>query len=190
MGGANPPLILCETRATAGVLRSVVSGYVCPIAGTAGQVGGFLHTEVVPLLKRRPRAACSTSATSTRLGADIEANTRRVLERALVDVLDWRRIALTQEQVARLKIEPIWKVDGRDRQGRYAYEAEALGQAGLIKLVRATLDSLLPQPLQRVQERETAQREQLRALLDGWRNGGGDGARWRERAQRGRRHST
>ncbi len=105
-------------------------------------------------------------------------------------VLEWRRIALTEEQVKGLRIEPIWKVDGRDRQGRYAYEAEALGQAGLIKLVRATLDSLLPQPLQRVQERETAQREQLRALLDGWRNGGGDGARWRERGQRGRKHST
>ncbi len=189
MGGAEPAADPVRDAGHGGGAALGRERVRVPIAGTAGQVGGFLHTEVVPLLKRRESGVLYLGDLD-KAGADIEANTRRVLERALVDVLDWRRIALTEEQVKGLQIEPIWKVDGRDRQGRYAYEAEALGQAGLIKLVRATLDSLLPQPLQRVQERETAQREQLRALLDGWRNGGGDGARWRERGQRGRKHST
>ena len=49
-GDSPPPLVLCESKATAGVLRSIVSAYCCPIKGTGGQVGGFLRTEVAPLL--------------------------------------------------------------------------------------------------------------------------------------------
>jgi len=49
-GDEPPPLVRCESRATAGVLERVVSPYCCPIAGTAGPCGGFLRTEVAPLL--------------------------------------------------------------------------------------------------------------------------------------------
>ena len=34
-GDETPPLIICESRATAGVLRQVVSEDVCPITGTS-----------------------------------------------------------------------------------------------------------------------------------------------------------
>ena len=44
------PLILTESRSLAGVLRSVVSEYRARIVPTNGQVGGFLRTDVVPLL--------------------------------------------------------------------------------------------------------------------------------------------
>jgi hypothetical protein len=47
------------------------------------------------------------------------------------------------------------------------YELEALGQAGLIRLVRAEIEARLPKPLDDVLEREQDEREQLRALLTG-----------------------
>ena len=51
-----PPLILTESLATAGVLRhAVASHYLCPIAGTKGQAHGFLVTEVAPLLVENDR---------------------------------------------------------------------------------------------------------------------------------------
>ena len=143
-GEHDPPLILCETRATAGVLRSVAAGYVCPIVGTAGQVGGFLHTVIAPMLQRASRTSIFYIGDLDKAGADIEKNTRRVLERTLNRALPWRRIAITEEQVETLDLEPIWKVDGRDRLEREAFEAEALGQAGLVELVQETLDELLP----------------------------------------------
>src|SRR5215210_8368138 len=49
-GGDPPPLILCESRSLAGVLRDIARDYLCPIAATNGQAGGFLHTEIAPLV--------------------------------------------------------------------------------------------------------------------------------------------
>src|SRR5215213_9197624 len=49
--GEKPPLILCESRSLAGVLRDIAEDYLCPIAATNGQAGGFLHTEVAPLIE-------------------------------------------------------------------------------------------------------------------------------------------
>jgi len=53
-GGESPPLILCESRSLAGVLRDIAQDYLCPIAATNGQAGGFLHTEVAPLVAGPP----------------------------------------------------------------------------------------------------------------------------------------
>ena len=41
--GEPPPLILCESRSLAGVLRDIAGTYLCPIAATNGQAGGFLQ---------------------------------------------------------------------------------------------------------------------------------------------------
>jgi len=44
---------------------------------------------------------------------------------------------LTEDQITDLAVEPIWRVDGRDRRGRWgrwAWELETLGQGGLIRL--------------------------------------------------------
>ena len=91
-----------------------------------------------------------------RSGTDIEANTRRVLEREAARELDWRRLGMTEAQAE--EIEPIWKVDGRDGRGHWAWEVEALGQAGVVELVRDGARELLPEPLADVQEREERQR--------------------------------
>lgn len=163
-GDAPPPLILGESRATAGVLRVVVSEYVCPIAGTAGQCGGFLRTEIAPLV-RDTGCPVLYLGDLDRSGADIEANTRRVLEREAGRELDWRRLGMTEEQAD--EIEPIWKIDGRDGKGHWAWEVEALGQAGVVALVRAALDALLPEPLARVQEREERERVAIAERLNG-----------------------
>ena len=50
-----PPLMLVESRSLGGVLRAMTSEYLCSIAATNGQVGGFLHTEVAPILQRTDR---------------------------------------------------------------------------------------------------------------------------------------
>jgi hypothetical protein len=47
------PLILTESRSLAGVLRRLVDDYAVLIAATNGQVGGFLHTEIIPILRPR-----------------------------------------------------------------------------------------------------------------------------------------
>jgi len=54
-GDEAPPFIICESRSLAGVLRNIASTYLCPIAATNGQVGGFLHTDVAPLLQEKQR---------------------------------------------------------------------------------------------------------------------------------------
>jgi hypothetical protein len=154
-----PPLILCESRATAGVLERVVSSYCCPIAGLSGQVAGFLHVELAPLLQGR--RAVLYLGDLDKAGADIERNTRRVLDPGWA--LDWQRLAMTEEQAE--GIEPIYKQDGRDKQWREAWEVESLGQRALVALMREALDALLPEPLARVQEREHEQRVAMEALL-------------------------
>jgi hypothetical protein len=148
------------------VLSGPVSEYCCPITGLGGQAGrGFLVTQVVPLLMGGDREVLYLGDLD-KCGEDIEASARRVLEREC-GPLAWERIGLTPEQTA--GIEPIWKVDGRDRIGRWAWEVESLGQAAAVRLVQDALDTRLPEPLADVQEREQAQREQLADVLSDFR---------------------
>ena len=42
--GEEPPLIICESRATMGVLRDLAYEYLVPITATNGQSGGFIVT--------------------------------------------------------------------------------------------------------------------------------------------------
>ena len=104
-------------------------------------------------------------------GGQIEANTRAVLEREIGGALNWKRIALTEEQVNRYKLRKwiITKVDRRyknQRDGTHqAVEAEALGQKQIIRIVRDQLNALLPEPLADVLEREARQRTTMRRLL-------------------------
>jgi hypothetical protein len=80
------PLILTESRSLAGVLRRLIREYSVKIAATNGQVGGFLHTEIAPTLSEGDRVMYAGDFDWQ--GGQIEANTRRVLER-LVGELDW-----------------------------------------------------------------------------------------------------
>jgi hypothetical protein len=53
--GKPAPLIICESRATKGVLEHVAREYLAPIAPTNGQCGGFLRTDIIPKLRDNER---------------------------------------------------------------------------------------------------------------------------------------
>ena len=74
-------------------------------------------------------------------------------------------MALTPEQVKRnprLRRLAIDKLDYRYRPPRRyrAIECEAVGQAVLERMLRAVLDALLPEPLERVQVQVREKRQQ------------------------------
>jgi hypothetical protein len=123
--GQLPPLILCESRATAGVLERIASDYLCPITATGGQSGGHIVTEIVPLLRGNDRKVFYIGDCEVGGPADqIEAATRRRIEehtgRKFTDDT-WIRVALTPEQVARsprLRKLAIDKLDRRYRPPR------------------------------------------------------------------------
>jgi hypothetical protein len=97
--GERPPLIICESRTFGGVLaRTVAEQYLTPVTATNGQAGGFLHTNVAPMLSYGSRVLYVGDHDVR--GNDIEANTWRRLE-SIVGPLDWTRVALTAEQVCR-----------------------------------------------------------------------------------------
>jgi hypothetical protein len=73
------PLILTESRSLAGVLRNLASQYAVRIASTSGQCGGFLHTDIAPIL--HPYHQVLYLGDWDLCGNLIEANSRRVLER-------------------------------------------------------------------------------------------------------------
>lgn len=169
-GGA-PPLILTEDRGTAEVLERVASEYSCPIAGTKGQCNGFLRTAVAPLFWVGYDDSYDASERDVlylgdldRSGADIEGNSRRILEQAAPGWEGtWRRLALLSEQTK--GITPIYKKDGRDGASHEAWELQALGQSTLVEMLRAELDALLPEPLAHILERERAERHEWAARL-------------------------
>jgi hypothetical protein len=164
----DPPLLLVESRSLGGVLRGMTAEYLVGIAATNGQVGGFLYTEIAPALADNDRVVLYLGDWDHQ-GHQIEANTRAVLEQAAGREIDWTRLAITQEQIAERGLLPVWKVDSRYRPPltHEAWEAEALGQGTIQRLVRDALDALLPEPLEDVLEREQVQREHVAEILDG-----------------------
>jgi hypothetical protein len=159
------PFNLTESRSLAGVLRHIVSDYRCYIASTNGQCGGFLRTQVAPML--RPGHRVMYLGDLDLAGNQIEDNTRRVLEREVGSALRWERLALTPEQVREYDLPVIIKHDRRYKDGRphEAVETEAISQRVLIDILRRRLDALLPEPLSRVLAREERQRRRLATLL-------------------------
>ena len=165
---SNPPMILTESRSLAGTLRNISQEYLVPIASTNGQCGGFLRTEVGPRLSDSSRVLYLGDFDWQ--GGQIERNTRIVLEQIVGDELDWERLAITAEQVDDMQLTAIRKEDRRykpddPRRFHDAVETEALGQSEIVRIVREHLDGLLPEPLEDVQEREAAQREEMTEWL-------------------------
>jgi hypothetical protein len=164
-GDEPPPLILCESRTFGGVLaRTLAAEYLCPVTATNGQVGGFLHTNVVPLLEGNERRVLYVGDLDL-AGDDIEANTRRVLVQAAGE-REWKRVALTAGQAHGLP--RVEKTDRRFRPPRVheAVEVEALGQGVVTAIIRAEFDALLPEPLADVLVREEDERDEARAILE------------------------
>lgn len=166
---SEPPLLLVESRSLGGVLKSMVSQYCVPIAATNGQVGGFLHTDIAPLLKKDTDRPVIYMGDLDHQGEQIEDNTRAVLEQECGERLDWTRIALTHAQVEERDIRPLVKFDKRYKPPlrMEAWECESLGQGTIVSLVREALDDLLPRTLESVREREGAERRAIEKLLRG-----------------------
>ena len=139
------PLILTESRSLAGVLRAMCRDYAVRIASTNGQCAGFLHTDIKPLVIDGDVVLYLGDYDLA--GNDIEANTRRVLERDGAMPLAWERLALTAAQAQDLP--RITKGDRRRKDGGWheAVETEALSQTTIVGIVRDRLDALLPVPL-------------------------------------------
>ncbi len=110
LGATVPAMILTESRSLAGTLRSVVQEYRARIASINGQCGGFLHTDIVPMME--PGDHVLYLGDWDWAGTQIEANTRRVLERE-VGGLQWERLALTEQQVIDYDLPRIIKRDRR-----------------------------------------------------------------------------
>jgi len=163
------PMILTESRSLAGVLRPIARDYRCRIASTNGQCGGFLRTDIAPMLT--PDDVVAYFGDFDWSGSLIENNTRRVLEQVIGGKLRWERVALTEEQVNEYDLPVITKRDCRYKDGKphEAVETEALRQTVLMDILRARLDELIPEPLTRVQERERRQRRRIAAILRGVR---------------------
>ncbi len=162
--GAKAPLILCESRSLAGVLRRVAEDYLCPIASTNGQVGGFLHTDIAPLVKGGRRVLYLGDYDLS--GSQIEENTRKVLRG--YGELHWERVAITDGQVRELELPAFpTKIDRRFNPPResYAVETEALGQRSITELLTERLEDAVPEPLAAVLEREERQRVRVRERL-------------------------
>ncbi len=168
-GGEPPPLILCESRSLAGVLREIAGAYLCPIAATNGQVGGFLHTDVGPLIESGGGAVQRVFYLGDLdfSGGQIEANTRKVLSR--YGVLEWEKIAITEKQQRERNLPTTKKPDHRFKPVRYndAIETEALKQTEIQRILTERLDWELPEPLAVVFGREGEQRVQVRNKLRG-----------------------
>jgi hypothetical protein len=111
------PLVLCESRSLAGVLDDLCSQYAVRVAPTNGQTGGFLHTDIIPILSAGDRVLYYGDLDIG--GGQIEANTRRVLERG-VGPLQWERLALTEEQVREYDLPTVEKSDRRYNDGAAA----------------------------------------------------------------------
>jgi hypothetical protein len=155
------PMILTESRSLAGVLRPIARDCRCRIASTNGQCGGFLRTDIAPMLTAGDVVLYFGDLDWS--GGLIENNTRRVLEQVIGGALRWQRVALTEQQVSDNNLPRITKRDRRYADGRphQAVETEALRQTVLMDILRARLDDLIPEPLPRVLERERRQRRAI-----------------------------
>jgi hypothetical protein len=167
-------LVICESNATAGVLRDTAAEYLVPITAVRGQCKGFIVTEIVPLLEDGRRVLYIGDWELRGPGEQIEEHTKRTIEEHAdreFDGSDWERLALTTEQVEanpRLRELTITKSDTRYKPAKEyeAFECEAIGQTILQGILRDRLDELLPEPLEVIREREREQRERMAEILD------------------------
>jgi hypothetical protein len=167
--GEQPPLILCESRSLAGVLRNIAGAYLAPIAATNGQTGGFLHTDIGPLVESAYQDHVPVRVLYLGdldlSGGHIEENTRKVL--GDYAELDWRRIAITEEQVKDRDLTKVDKKDSRYKPARTypAVETEALKQTEIQRILSEALDDLVPISLEEARGIEEEQRVLVREAL-------------------------
>jgi hypothetical protein len=155
--------IIAESESGAGVLVRTAERYRVSIVPTRGQSTGWLRTAVADSIGDRAVAVCYLGDYD-KAGADIEANTYRVLD-DVIDVKDWQRIALTWEKVEAHGLPTLPRLDHRDGQTYEVCELEALPQRLLLDAVGAYLERWLDVDLDDVHEREAGQRREIARLL-------------------------
>jgi hypothetical protein len=165
--GASPPLILCESRSLAGVLENIAGTYLCPIASTNGQVGGFLHTDIAPLVEAsgiEPLRVFYFGDLDLS-GGHIAENTYDVLGR--YGDLDWKRLAITELQVREHNLTKIDKKDHRFKPARSfpAYETEALKQTQIQQILTTALQDAAAISVGEAIQEEERQRVNVREML-------------------------
>jgi hypothetical protein len=134
-------------------------------AATNGQVGGFLVTNIAPLLRGNDRRVLYLGGFDWSAN-QIESHTRTMLESLCNRTLDgesWHRLALTRDQVTTYHLPSVTKIDKRyrDRKAHEAVETESLQQHVIVRLVRNDLDALLPEPIAAVLVREEQERRRF-----------------------------
>jgi hypothetical protein len=171
-----PPLLVVESEASASALDGLARQYRIPLAPLRGQAGrAYLANVVAPTIYEKQIVLAVVDL--DKVGDDIANSAWGRLERFSGHRLDWRVIALTDEQAddPDYNIVRVPRVDGREkpdpvtgkRPVRWVAETEALGATNLRAIVRAELDILIPEPLVRVQGRERRQWNALRRLIEG-----------------------
>jgi hypothetical protein len=158
-----PPIVICESRSLAGVLRVHAREYRVLITSTNGQVNAFLRTK----LKDRMRSQrVLYFGDYNRAGTQIEDNTRRILTAELGE-LEWERLALTEKQVKRYHLPVKGVIDRRRRNNQHgeSVECEAMRQTRIVGILRDKLDALLPVSLERIQKKEERERRRIRKYL-------------------------
>ena len=162
--GTCAPLVLCESRSLSGVLSNIAQHYCAPLAATNGQTGGFLHTDVGPLVQDYVLEVLYFGDLDFS-GGHIEANTRRVLE-TYEPGLTWTKLAITDAQVRERDLSVMSKFDKRTTTHHDAVETEALSQGEIVRLLTEALDERLKRPLAETRALEKRERAQVRALLE------------------------
>ena len=156
-----------------GVLRDLAYEYLAPITATNGQSGGFIVTDIVPLLRDQRRVLYIGDYELRGPADQIEANTKRYIEEHTGRTFgagEWTKIALTEKQVKASNgssgSRSPSSISATSQPRPYeAIECEALGQGVLVRIIRKHLDRLLPEPLADVLVREEAQQANVRAAL-------------------------
>ncbi len=162
--GTCAPLVLCESRSLSGVLSGIARSYCVPLAATNGQTGGFLHTDVGPLVRDSVLEVLYFGDLDFS-GGHIEANTRRVLE-SYEPTLIWTKLAITDAQVRERELTEMEKFDKRTKTKHKAVETEALSQGEIVRLLTEALDERLERPLAETRALEKRERALVRALLE------------------------
>lgn len=163
------PLVVVESEASAAALDVVAEEYRITLVPLRGQAGrSYLHNVVAPTLYEKQIVLAIVDL--DKVGGDIGASAHARLERFSGHTLDWRPIALTDEQADddAYNITRVPRVDAREKRNpvtRMVAEVEALGATNLRNIVRAELDLLLPELLARVLRRERRERAAIARLL-------------------------
>jgi hypothetical protein len=168
------PVVLCESRSLAGVLRDLCRHYGVISASTNGQCAGFTRTKLAAALKEQSKQQNLLVLYCGDLdlgGGQIENNTQEVLFEAANRSIFWERLMLTDEQVKRHSLPSMLKTDRRFKHGGgtdEAWECEALSQKLIVELLEARLKKLLgsnswgPRTIAQIEKTEKAERALIR----------------------------